>query len=59
MCVACLDSRILKGNYDLSLDIEVKKERIDDLYFKDDRLFLQYTEIVGGLCGSGQNACAS
>jgi hypothetical protein len=34
-------------------------DKIDDLYFKDDRLTIQYSEIVGGLCGNGANACSS
>ena len=47
------------GNLDISLDIEVDQSKSDDLYFKDDRLSIQFSEIVGGICGSGANACSS
>lgn len=59
LCIACMDSRILKGQTDLSLDIHIKAGSEDDTYFKDDRLSMMVTEVIGGLCGSGQDACDS
>lgn len=59
LCIACLDSRVLKGQTELSFDIHIKNGSEDDTYFKDDRLLMQITEVIGGLCGSGNDACDS
>jgi hypothetical protein len=56
-CKACLDSRVLKGDYDLMIGLVLKNSKTDDLYFRDGKVSMQYTEIAGGLCGDNERAC--
>ena len=56
-CKACVDSRMLKGDFDLLLGLTIRAGKQDDLYFRDGTLSMQYTEIAGGLCGDPLKAC--
>jgi len=47
----------LKGDVDLSLDIDLLQNNQDDVYFKDDQVQIRFTEIVGGFCGDPDAAC--
>lgn len=57
MCKICIDPRPIKGIIDMGIDIHFDSKTTEDIYFKDNRMDMRYTEIIGGYCGDTDGAC--